>query len=82
MANNSVTSSMEMKQSTITIATTIKLNGLNYLQWARAFCLLVGGQQKLHHLDGAPPDDTHEKFSSWQADDYQVMSWMVNSRIM
>ena len=70
---------MEIKQSTATITATIKLNGSNYLQWARAFRLFVGEQRKLHHLDGAPPADTNEKFSSWQANDYQVISWMVNS---
>ena len=44
MANNSITSSsMEMKQSTTTIATTVKLNGSNHLQQEEPFIYSLVG---------------------------------------
>jgi len=35
-------------------ATTVKLNGTNYLLWAQSFRLFVGSQKKLKHLTQDP----------------------------
>ena len=45
------------------MATTVKLNGNNYLLWAQSFKLFIGAQQKVQHLTDDPPnfnDPTYE----------------------
>ncbi|XP_042056533.1 uncharacterized protein LOC121801150 [Salvia splendens] len=61
------------------IGTTIKLNGSNYMLWSRAFLLFLGSQKKKSHVQTAPPATTDANYDTWYADDYSVMTWLLNS---
>ncbi|KAI4317662.1 hypothetical protein L6164_025513 [Bauhinia variegata] len=56
-----------------------RLDGRNYLQWARLVTLALKGKQKLHHLTEDPPNSLDEKYSAWDIEDTIIMTWLLNS---
>ncbi|KAI4348678.1 hypothetical protein L6164_009374 [Bauhinia variegata] len=56
-----------------------RLDGKNYLQWARLVTLALKGKQKLHHLTEEPPNSLDEGFKSWDVEDTVIMTWLLNS---
>ncbi|GAV92492.1 UBN2_3 domain-containing protein [Cephalotus follicularis] len=57
------------------------LNGRNYMPWARAVSVALGGRSKIGHIMGTvtPPAATDDKFEYWRSSDNQVMTWIFNS---
>ncbi|KAI4357136.1 hypothetical protein L6164_001103 [Bauhinia variegata] len=61
------------------LGATTRLDGRNYLQWARLVTLALKGKQKLHHLTEDPPNSLDEKYSAWDIEDTIIMTWLLNS---
>ncbi|KAJ1686696.1 hypothetical protein LUZ63_018086 [Rhynchospora breviuscula] len=61
--------------------TSVPLNGHNYLSWAKAVHISLGGKGKLGHINGKlpPPPETSPNFEQWQSDDLLVIKWLLNS---
>ncbi|XP_078174438.1 uncharacterized protein LOC144568083 [Carex rostrata] len=61
--------------------TNILLNGKNYLPWARAVTIALGGQSKIGHINGKTlkPKTDETEIDEWQANDHKVMNWLFNS---
>jgi gag-polypeptide of LTR copia-type len=63
----------------------VKLNGAeNYLLWSRQILMYLRGQRLTGYITGIVkrPEATIEKMvelQKWEADDGQVMSWLINS---
>jgi len=57
----------------------MKLNGSNYLLWAKAFRIFISTHNKLAHLLQSPPTTTHPIYVTWLSGDYFVMTWLLNS---
>jgi gag-polypeptide of LTR copia-type len=64
------------KHPTNSHLTNILLNGKNYLPWARAVTVALGGKSKLGHINGKTPkpDKDETKIEEWQANDHLVMN--------
>ncbi|KAG6498707.1 hypothetical protein ZIOFF_038429 [Zingiber officinale] len=58
-----------------------KLSETNYASWAVAVELYVEGHDKLDILHGTKvkPDEKDPSFRTWQRDNIQLMTWMLNS---
>ncbi|KAI4297481.1 hypothetical protein L6164_037370 [Bauhinia variegata] len=56
-----------------------RLDGKNYLQWARLVTLALKGKQKLHHLTEDPPNSLDEKYSAWDIEDTIIMTCTSNA---
>lgn len=69
---------IETSAPKIVMDTTVRLNGTNYLPWARTFRIFNGAQSKLVHLL-APPDTTDPTYTAWVSTDCCVMIWLLNS---
>ena len=61
--------------------TSFKLNGKNFLSWSRSIQLVIRGKEKFGYLDGSlkQPESTYPSFSTWDINNYMVMSWLINS---
>ncbi|XP_078175120.1 uncharacterized protein LOC144568621 [Carex rostrata] len=61
--------------------TSIKFNGLNYLDWSRAVIIALGGRRLLGYVNGEikAPAETDAKYSDWRATDYGVMAAINNT---
>ncbi|KAB2611860.1 hypothetical protein D8674_019892 [Pyrus ussuriensis x Pyrus communis] len=59
----------------------VLLNEFNYLPWARAVSLALGGRSKLGFIDGSfpAPGVTSPEYGRWLCKDQLVMSWLLNS---
>ncbi|PRQ36655.1 putative transcription factor interactor and regulator CCHC(Zn) family [Rosa chinensis] len=59
----------------------VLLNEFNYLSWARAVTLALGGRSKLGYVNGViqKPKADSPTFDSWLCKDQLVMSWLINS---
>jgi gag-polypeptide of LTR copia-type len=63
----------------------VRLNGAeNYLLWSRQILMYLRGQRLTDYVTGIVkrPEATVEKMvelQKWEADDGQVMSWLINS---
>ncbi|KAM1309323.1 hypothetical protein PS2_006060 [Malus domestica] len=59
----------------------VLLNEFNYLPWARAASLALGGRSKLGFINGSQPapDASSPEFGGWLCKDQLVMSWLLNS---
>jgi gag-polypeptide of LTR copia-type len=63
----------------------VRLNGTeNYLLWSRQILMYLRGQRLTGYVTGTVkrPEATTEKvieLQKWEADDEQVMSWLINS---
>ncbi|KAM1501485.1 hypothetical protein ACFXTO_026964 [Malus domestica] len=59
----------------------VLLNEFNYLPWARAVSLALGGRSKLGFINGSQPapDASSPEFGGWLCKDQLVMSWLLNS---
>ena len=64
------------------------LNGDNYLNWARAIRLALGGQSKLEHIlgrtkssgkDPLTDEEKQRKEVEWEMNDLRIMSRILNS---
>ena len=60
-------------------ATSIKLDGKNYLLWKQAFETILGAHLKIRHLMHDPPDVKDLTYEDWLADDCAMITWLVNS---
>ena len=60
-------------------STSVRLNGQNYLLWSQAFETFLGVHRKICHLTHDHPDVKDAAYEDWFADDYAVISWIVNS---
>ena len=58
---------------------TTKLNGSNYLLWAQAMKVTLGGRKKLKCIESNPPSKDSKDYDDWVSDNYLVMSWLWNS---
>jgi gag-polypeptide of LTR copia-type/Integrase core domain/GAG-pre-integrase domain len=70
------------RNSTNQNLTNFLLNGANYLTWAQAVKLALGGKSKLGHITGttkAPTDKKDSKYDEWEANDLYVMSLLCNA---
>jgi Integrase core domain/gag-polypeptide of LTR copia-type len=69
------------KNATNSSLTNVLLTGKNYLPWARAVTVALGGRSKLGHINGKTPkpDKGDTEIEAWQANDHLVMSWLFNS---
>ena len=61
--------------------TNFLLNGTNYLTWAQAVRLALGGKTRLGHVTGTTrrPTEAGDKQDEWVANDLRVMSWLCNA---
>ncbi|KAF5191911.1 Copia-like polyprotein/retrotransposon [Thalictrum thalictroides] len=59
----------------------VLLNEFNYLSWARAVALALGGRSKLGYVNGViqKPKSDSSTYDSWLCKDQLVMSWLLNS---
>lgn len=62
-------------------ATTVKLNGKNYLEWAQSAKVFIGSRKKLGYVTGtkkepAASDPSHE---DWESENLTVMNWHLHS---
>ncbi|PRQ42043.1 putative transcription factor interactor and regulator CCHC(Zn) family [Rosa chinensis] len=59
----------------------VLLNEFNYLSWARAVTLALGGRSKLGYINGViqMPEAKSPTYDSWLCNDQLVMSWLLNS---
>ena len=53
-----------------------KLNGSNYLLWAQAMKVALGGRKKLKYIESNPPSKDSKDYEDWVSDNYLVMSWL------
>ncbi|XP_062112894.1 uncharacterized protein LOC133824050 [Humulus lupulus] len=58
-----------------------KLDGRSYLQWAQSVKLVICGRGKLGYLTGdfPTPHLTDSTYKVWQAKNYIVLAWLINS---
>ncbi|XP_073129675.1 uncharacterized protein [Henckelia pumila] len=61
--------------------TTHKLNGRNYLQWAKSVKIVISGRGKLGYLTGDPPAPSQKdaSYKVWVAENSIVLAWLINS---
>ena len=59
--------------------TTRKLDGHNYIQWARAVKMAITGYGKQRHLYETAPPSTDQSYEKWIQDDAQLISLLWNS---
>lgn len=76
-------SSGSIVDSTPVSITNQKLTGNNYLPWSRAVELFITGRGKKDYLSGKMviPAETDAKFSTWEAENSMIMSWLLGSMI-
>ena len=58
---------------------TTKLNGSDYLLWAQAMKVALGGRMKLKYILSDPPSKDSKEYEDWVSENYLVMSWLWNS---
>ena len=59
--------------------TSIKLNGENYVPWAKSVEVFLKAKKKVKHVrDEKPPEDS-PGFDDWEQEDAQIMTWLWNS---
>jgi hypothetical protein len=59
--------------------TSKKLDGLNYLVWARALKIFLHGKGRLKYLTDYPPDKGDKTYEDWMSEDSVVMGWLWHS---
>ena len=61
--------------------TSILLNDFNYISWANAMSLALGGRQKLSFISekAKVPALSSEEYEAWNAQDQMVRAWILNS---
>ena len=62
------------------LGTTVKLNGSNYLLWARLY-IFISAQNKLTHLLESPPAATNPTYTMSLSEDYCVMTWLASNSL-
>ncbi|KAL6219838.1 hypothetical protein ACLB2K_007597 [Fragaria x ananassa] len=77
-SNSSCVSDVEMNLNQR--LSSVLLNEHNYLGWARAITLTLGGKSKLGYVNGyiQKPDVGSSSYDSWLSKDQLVMSWLVS----
>ncbi|KAJ1396232.1 Gag-polypeptide of LTR copia-type [Sesbania bispinosa] len=80
-AQKSVTGIPSLTETNILPITSHKLDGQNYIQWARSVCIFLQGKWKEDYItDNAKEpekeDPTHQK---WKLENSLVMSWLLSS---
>ena len=58
---------------------TSKLNASNYLLWAQAMKVALGGRKKLKYITSNAPTKDSKEYEDWVSGNYIVMSWLWNS---
>ncbi|KAL5777354.1 hypothetical protein ACOSP7_010280 [Xanthoceras sorbifolium] len=60
--------------------TNIRLNGDNFLRWSLSVHMYILGRGKGSYLTGEKTAPVKEDFyATWEAENFMVMSWLVNS---
>lgn len=61
--------------------TTIRLNGDNFLRWSQSVSMYIWGRRKMGYLadDKKAPAEADPAYSTWDAKNSMVMTWLVNS---
>ncbi|KAL5777605.1 hypothetical protein ACOSP7_010531 [Xanthoceras sorbifolium] len=61
--------------------TTIRLNGDNFLRWSQSVRMYIRGRGKIGYLTGEKKEPKPEDpaYSTWDAENSMVMTWLVNS---
>ena len=61
--------------------TNIRLNGDNFLRWSQSVRMYIRGRGKIGYLTGDKPAPTTEDpaYTTWDAENSMVMTWLVNS---
>ena len=54
--------------------TSIKLDGRNYLIWAKSIQVFLGTHKKIKHITQDPPDVNSTEYDDWLASDYGVIT--------
>ncbi|XP_049931518.1 alpha-thujene synthase, chloroplastic-like [Nymphaea colorata] len=64
-----------------TLKITSKLNGPNYLSWAKAARLFLSGTSKISYINGKTkaPATTDPSYDQWESEKDMVMAWLLNS---
>ncbi|CAL1378154.1 unnamed protein product [Linum trigynum] len=59
----------------------IKFNGRNYNLWSRSLRIALKTRKRLGYIDGSKPqpDATDASFEEWDANNTQVLGWLLNS---
>ena len=52
---------------------TTKLNGSNYLLWAQAMKVALGGRKKFKYILSDPPSKDSKEYEDWVSENYVVM---------
>lgn len=57
-----------------------KLNGLNYIQWARSLKVFIGNRGKEYYLsrEVAALEKNNPKYKVWKIEKLMVISWLFN----
>ncbi|XP_074364949.1 uncharacterized protein LOC141705998 [Apium graveolens] len=61
--------------------TSIRLNGDNFVRWSQSVRMYIRGRGKIGYLTGETkkPASTDLTYSTWDAENSMVMTWLVNS---
>ena len=57
----------------------IKLDGKNYIIWAKSIQVFLGAHKKITHITQDPPNVKASEYDDWLTSDYSVIMWLVNS---
>ena len=73
MASSSASFSSNVMLCTLS-GTSIKLNGRNYLIWAKSIQVFLGAHKKIKHITQDPSDVKSAEYDDWLASDYGVIT--------
>ncbi|KAJ1400287.1 hypothetical protein SESBI_29671 [Sesbania bispinosa] len=56
-----------------------RLDGRNYLQWAKLVWTTLKGRKKLSHIEEKAPGKNDPQFEAWDDEDSLIMTWLWHS---
>ena len=78
MASSSTSSSTDVLLRNLS-GTSIKLDGKNYLIWAKSIQVFLEAHKKIKHITQDLPNIKASEYDDWLASKYSVITWLVNS---
>ena len=81
LSNPHASTGSSSQNDAVSLVTSHKFNGHNYLQWSQSVMMYIGGKGKEEYLTGEietpKPDDP--KYKNWKTDNHMIKSWLVSS---
>ena len=79
--NLNISGSSSHGNEAVSLVTSHKFNGHNFLQWSQSVMMYIGGKGKEEYLTGEieTPKSDDPKYKTWKADNHMIKSWLINS---